>query len=398
MLASCNIVGGTMEIKKTIWTDTVKHVTMLLLMVYVFVSGKATGYASVQNDNERIVIEYRYFDGEVVPEIPESTSRGGQEYVLEFTNTAPDETYEHTRQYFTHQNFAEVPVSQIESLGEVFDSYYYIEDGTFEGEIELTNYDIVPFYVTINSQVDRQLVFPGLPDNDVNRIPWTQTFQVRSASSASGYAAQSYERLELNFEYVPGSSSRPGTYTAYATYRGTESYLQISHYEVTAIYEGEVESTVGQNVITATYAPAAYTVIDDEDTATTGTDPNKASLDPVVLAIISATLVLSGLFIYVFAFQKNIILYRNETKVHSARLRVIDDEARYSIPDKIDVMDGSEYKVILKPRLAIQRGRLVIIWQGGVISDTSLATTIIIPDAYENMPEVIKSYLSKPQG
>lgn len=122
----------------------------------------------------------------------------------------------------------------------------------------------VPIYASQSGQVDRTVVFSGLIDNDVTKLPTEQEFTVSSDAAPGATTEATLKRAEVSYA-VEGydDTGLPTGYTATVTYRGSESGQYISGYALTALYEGDVEAAVVPVVSVTGTEPEDEVIADD---------------------------------------------------------------------------------------------------------------------------------------
>ena len=111
-----------------------------------------------------------------------------------------------------------------------------VEEEGFEGELELETSSKTPVLGTYQVQVDHQVTFSDLPDNDVSRLPETYVFPL---TGQSGYAT--FTRAAVTYqESAWDELGIPTSFQATVTYRGLENRTRVDSYQVESVYTGEV--------------------------------------------------------------------------------------------------------------------------------------------------------------
>jgi hypothetical protein len=202
-------------------------------------------------DEERtpeITAEYRYILGDEPPEIPESITAFGREYIL--VNTASP---------------------ALESTLPVTRTYEWRIDGSISAEDiaradGLGNVTLTPVGVKRETRIDKTETIEGLPTNDVEYLPQEQTYEISSAERPEGVTVGAFKLAGAEFELAGYDEyGLPGSYTATCVYRGTETYLETHYWLGESVYTTkEQRPGLESYVIVATYAPAnpAPTVAD----------------------------------------------------------------------------------------------------------------------------------------
>jgi len=380
-----------------------RNLTVIITITALLVTGvlPVTAIAAeteASTDAPKIIErEYRFLDGQELPIIPETVvdERGNKYQLLSYSAPVADPSYARPTQSYTRQYSTDIPIDDIDNLSHYFAASFYIEDGPFIGSIPMAAnpYYVVGIYEIFVGQVDRYLTIENLPDNDAIRIPTQMDFTV---SSSDGIEATQTATLDLLFiEYeITGTNALglPNNYTAYLTYRGQESWLELYGYNVTAHYAGTIESNVEQYLISSQYelvvepvAPAVVIV-----PGITPTIPAQviAQMQPINLsflftaAVVVIVFVLVWLLIWFLLLRKNACLVRIVDEKRKVLLRrylaVSAGEAAFVVPDEVDLYDRAKYVIELKPRLAAQQGELLVTWRDRIVARDTLKASIQI--------------------
>jgi hypothetical protein len=220
------------------WGVPVGLVLSFALILFV----GANAFAAPEEEDQRgnVTIEYHYAEGGS-PTIAQTITQFGRTYTL--VNTA-------------------APVLE-SSLPRVRTYNYEISGALLPEDLALAeqypNISLTPVEVAKERSVDKTDVLRGLPNNDVDYLPYSREFQV---SSAAGPQAVTLEELALaGVTYtVEGydDDGLPASYQADIVYRGVETYKELGYYEAQATYTTEeVEGSVDYYVVVATYAPVS---------------------------------------------------------------------------------------------------------------------------------------------
>lgn len=389
---------------------------------------ESTG-TSVVGEDGNLTYSQTYPAGEEAPVLPETISSGSQNFILESSAAGIDPDFVKPTQTFTRQAYSQVPLAGAGNWRAYFPAFYPINEGEFQGEIGLdpvTPFTIYERYHSYRVQVDRQAVFTGLPDNDVTRLPTTQNFQVVSDVTPGATMTATLQILAVEYE-IAGTDhlGYPNSFTAYVTYRGQEGLHELAYYDVTANYQGTLESSVDQFVVTATYTPVVEIVIPPQeiplDETAVALPASEPSYFPLVIAGTTVVVLIALPLLMVF-FLKNARLIRvskqaedisadsadgisafeavdesqdqagkqnkkaakKNTKPELAelicrrRLVLRDGLAQFVIPSDVDIFDGSLYCLTISPSFASREGDVCFVWQDKIVAEVQIARHIDI--------------------
>lgn len=156
------------------------------------------------------------------------------------TAMAEEATPEVTR-HLVRQMDAELSVEQAEDARAWFAPHITVDEDGFQGDLPLRDIQLQPVYHSGEAQVDRAVVYEGLPSNDVSLIPETVPFIVGSDQALDASCEKLLQRADIVYG-ITGSDSYgiPSSYQATVIYRGTESTLSVSSYLASATYEGDL--------------------------------------------------------------------------------------------------------------------------------------------------------------
>lgn len=260
------------------------------------------------DDDHQVVIGYSYLEGQDIPEIPAQTTADGRSYSLSSQDGAVvDETYEIPTTMVSRVVTKDVPLDGVEHLDQYFEQALTVVEGDLSGIIPRTAYQVAPVYESLTREVDRTVTIEDLPSNDVMLIPTTRDFTVTSDTGVGANTIATLSRAAVSYTVTSTDiHGLPTSYQAHVTYRGTESYLEIHHYQVTAEYGGAITSSVRRLVINATYQQTqAGTAIVEDDTNLPadigGPSSADAGLNPLLLVgagSVGAALPVIGGFAY----------------------------------------------------------------------------------------------------
>ncbi|MGI6104654.1 MAG: hypothetical protein ACOYD7_00490, partial [Raoultibacter sp.] len=223
-------------------------------------------------DPENMTVEYRYTEGDSAPDIPRTVTQFGKSYrLINVTDAVPESTLPSTRTYVFNISGALTP----EQMADI---------ALVPGVV------LTPASLTFEREVDKVVTITGLPNNDVDAIPYTQDFLCTSATDPSGQEMVTLTRAGVEFsDPVKDSYGLPVGYDAHVVYRGVESYSAVGYYTAEAVFQTEVEEAgINSYVIVAEYEPT------DAPVATSVTRPaepepdasaNEANIDDDVIPL-----------------------------------------------------------------------------------------------------------------
>jgi hypothetical protein len=345
----------------------------------------------------------KYYDGEDVPAFPDTLTKDDVEYELVSVGEPTlDSSYAQPRKYYSgYQYNATFTAEEYGKWSSYFPATYAISDGYYQGSIPLSSvnpYTVTLVYEKFEGQVDCTAVFEGLPDNDVNRLPATKEFTVRSDSGPDATQVKALTLVEVTYEITARNNlGLPVEYEATATYRGAERWLELIKYDVLANYAGYVNANVNRYIVEAEYEPVEVVpvVLAPEPTpkvapvvepvAEPVTEPFPWGL---VAAAVAIVLMLGAFGILMFLFFKNACLVRG-TKLPKAillkrSLMFTGKEAVFKIPKDIDIFDGQHYEITLRPWISRRRATLIVEWDGRVVAMEPFGESIVLPASAED--------------
>ena len=360
---------------------------------------------------ERITREARYFAGQDSPE-PEAlvVDDQGNNYRLVSSDVPiPDADYRSPSNFYSRHITRDIPPDGIDNLGDYFPRQVYVADGQFAGNISLAQdpYDRSEVLESFTGQVDCSYSLENLPDNDVARLPREMDFEVRSDAGQGATEIKTLTLLDVRYEQTGTNTlGLPTSYSAHMTFRGSESWLQLHHYIVTAYYAGYIQSSVGQYVVVSHYelekVPQSPTALPAEPVPAVPatTEPSvqpQSQLPNLVLAWAVAAVVVilavAWLLVWLLFWRKNAALVQYTDGKSKTLLRrqlsVTAGETAFKIPSGIELYGSSKYSIELKPRLANQQGMLVVMWRDSIITRTELGASIEVTLASADSPEML---------
>lgn len=208
----------------------------------------APAHASVFDDVTR---DYTYMQSEGI-EVPERVDEGAFSYALaSVTEAVEDPAWERPTMEISHSETLSIPAADLARASGYFaDELPYSQDG-FEGTLVKASVSTAPEHEVLTRKVDRTVTYPGLPDNDANRIPKAREFEV---SAADGTQVKSLSLSDVTYVVeAVDEYGLPTSYTAYANYRGEEEHLTTPGYTATCTYGGTASQVDTQMLVTATY-------------------------------------------------------------------------------------------------------------------------------------------------
>jgi hypothetical protein len=368
-----------------------------------------------------ITREHRFLTGQE-PQAPDATvvdGNGNSYHLVSSDVPVLDPAYRPVSGFYSRSITMDIVPEGINNLEDYFPRQMHIADGQFSGNIGLAQdpYDKVEVYEAFSGQVDCFYTLDGLPDNDVVRLPKQMDFEVRSDAGQDATEVKALALLDVRYELTSTNAlGLPVSYSAHMTFRGSESWLQLHHYIVTAYYEGYVQSSVTQYLTVSHYeldkvpspaatltevpAPTTPAVVDSQVVQ----QPSQL-LSPELAwatATIIVVLALAWLLAWLLFWRKNAALVQQADGKGKVLLRrqisVTSGEAAFRIPDGLELYGQNSYSIELKPRLASQQGMLVAMWRGSVIARAELRPSINVSIAGVDSPEMLAVVTEKLLG
>lgn len=201
--------------------------------------------------------EFTYLASEGAPDIPDTwTESTGFTYHLTSETTAPVDGYIPDHQTFSRSFTTTVGPDQPYDSSEILPSSLQVDEGEFSGEIPLTSWSSTPLLQTQTRQVDRTMIVEGLPSNDVIQIPAEAEFTISSDEYPGATTTGSLSMAGVSFEVAgTDASGIPDSFTATVLYRGVERSLEVTGYEVSGEYSGDVYASEQMMSTRAVYEP-----------------------------------------------------------------------------------------------------------------------------------------------
>ncbi|MDR0851592.1 MAG: hypothetical protein LBN36_03780 [Clostridiales Family XIII bacterium] len=194
--------------------------------------------SGAQPHSDDITVEYRFMGRETF-DIPQTITRFGKTYRL----ISQDEP-------------------KLESTLPVTRLYTYRVSGTLTRDQlqqaqALGNLTLTPVLAARARQVEKVERITNLPNNDIDALPKTKTYEITDGASIGAVIQADLILAGVDYE-VTGHDEwgLPNDYTATIHYRGQETYLDVSHYLVEAVYtNARTEDGKDEFIISATYEP-----------------------------------------------------------------------------------------------------------------------------------------------
>jgi len=270
------------------------------------------------------------------------------------------------------------------------------ESEGFSGEIALAGFEAHPHYIVDERQVERVQAYPGLPTRDVAQLPLEKDYELLDGVSlgSKSWVSLQYTAVQWTSDDTD-ADGRPDSFTGYVTYRGIERELMVDYIEVDASYFGEVTKTVA---VPAVVPPAAPVSIQAPPTPTTAAPARALAAEepigpefPLAALVIGAVcVVLLGLGLALFLaryYNARLVQYRDDGHSRTLlrrHLRLSEGTARMVLPLRLKPWcQGSEFVVLVKPRLAAQNGCFELVWQHQLLLKRPLAAKIDVSQAFE---------------
>ncbi|MDR0347513.1 MAG: hypothetical protein LBH56_03980, partial [Coriobacteriales bacterium] len=355
------------------------------------------------NPPQQIIREYTYEVSDVAPLIDERfTDEGGTLYLLKELSDPVVVSAGSPERHFTAT--LRRPISpELESQGteavrEHIGLTYDYNSEDFAGVMYLQTLSTEPVYHSVEEQVERVIVYPGLPSEDVFQLPESESFTVSSDEEKDATITQELRRVAVSWTVTAfDEDGRPLEYEATVIFRGVQRRLLVDYFIATADYAGFVPAVLQRETIFATYtatpgasntSPATPTpaplVTLPESTAPTAAPSPKIA--PVVFFAVGGTVVVITLFalvflLYFFVYRNVCLIGISKTGERSVllrkRLRVTNGEATLRINPSLKLYHGNTvYLLLLKGRLAQQNGQLTVLWGDRVIARATLQREI----------------------
>ena len=380
MQSNKNTYGNIFSSVKRVGAAICLMVLVLQLWPAPMALAAETPVSPISQEDGTLLITQSYPATEEASPLPVAISQEGKRYTLDGTSTKEDAQYDRPKQAFSRTAYSQVPLAGVHNPAAYFPATMFIEEGDYLGEIGLdpaSPFTVVNRYEMFRQQVDRSVIIPNLPDNDVTRIPDTEVFEVASAQFPGATELRTLQLLDVQYDIAETDHlGLPKTYTALVTYRGQEEYLELAFYDITAHYVGELESTIDQMVVTGTYKYTPPPPVGGLGVVQMPAAEPGLPLFPLAITGTTVVVFVATPLLYLF-FLTNARLIRVASKesgesrarvtselVCRRRLTLREGVAEFRIPPRVDVLDGALYSLAIKPRLADKEGSVELTWQG----------------------------------
>ncbi|MDR2157350.1 MAG: hypothetical protein LBO81_06180, partial [Clostridiales Family XIII bacterium] len=135
-----------------------------------------------------------------------------------------------------------------------FSDAVYIENGHYRGSIERKGIEIVPEYVSKERKIDKTEIMRDLTVEDIEALPETKTFTVRSDADVDATQDVTLTRAGITLAITGyDDDGIPDAWDATIVYRGLEDFLDVDRYLARATYEGSIAEDVQEYAVTALY-------------------------------------------------------------------------------------------------------------------------------------------------
>jgi hypothetical protein len=259
-----------------------------------------------------------------------------------------------------------------------FDRELYLDAGDYAGILRIQTVTTELIYRSTEEQIERTVVVPGLPSEDVIQLPEYDDFLVASDEELDATVLRTLKRVAVSWETVGfDEDGRPSSYDATVVFRGTQRSLVPDYHMATAEYAGVIPARPSGQTVLASYEaapgpsvqlPATVRPVEVAEEPVPLSPPT-LSIVPLVIAAASTVIMLLALLLCLYFF-----LYRNARLVEAfptgkrtvlarKHLRLEGGEAVFSIDPAIALYrDGVTHLICLNRQLAGRQGHLVVLW------------------------------------
>jgi hypothetical protein len=346
---------------------------------------------------EYITRDYSYEIGQDAPIIEQQiTDEEGTVYSLrEISDSVPENAGVPEKHFIMT---AQRPITpELESQGMTavrswFDETLDLDTGDYAGILRLQSLSTEPVYRSVEEQIERTIVYPGLLSEDVLQLPEYESFTVGSDEDMDAMVASELKRMAVAWT-VTGfdEDGRPALYEASVIFRGTQRRLILDYHVATATYAGFVPAKPYRETIRATYeiepAPEAQplpiihpvTVAEEVPSAA----PSFASL-PLIIAVgaVVVFMLLALILLLYFFFYCNARLVKvadsgKRSVLVRRHLRLTKGEAVFKIDPSFKIYRRDmTHLIVLGRRLAARQGYLSVLWGDQMILSVTLTREI----------------------
>jgi hypothetical protein len=360
--------------------------------------------AATDQKPESITRDYSYDIGQDAPTIEQRiTDEEGTVYSLrEISDPVPESTGIPERHFVMT---AQRPITpELESQGMTavrswFDETLDLDTGDYAGILRLQSLSTEPVYRSVEEQIERTIVYPGLLSEDVLQLPEYENFTVSSDEDRDATVTSELKRVAVAWA-VTGfdEDGRPAVYEASVIFRGTQRRLVLDYHIATATYAGSVPAKPYRETIRATYGlesvpeaqelPIIRPVTAPEEEAPLAAAPlvPASSLVPLPLAIaggavvvlmLLALLLLLYFFVYCNARLVKVAESGKRSVLIRRHLRVVKSEAVFKIDPSFRIYRRDmAHLIVLGRRLVAKQGQLLVLWGDRMILRVALTREI----------------------
>ncbi len=235
-----------------------KGIVTIFLMMCVLalaLSLSLAGFSAVpavadEEAEETFTQTVTYMEGEEVPTISESVDVDGATWTLvAVSDPEVDLTYTPETRTFTHTE--QGTFATIEEATAAFSSTWTNDDADYPGELPLVGITYEAQGETVTYVVDETQVYGPYPTNETRDVPTSITTTLeRDGETFDAVLTRAYVEWE---EAEVNAAGMPISYNLVVTYRGAVAEERITGYVATAYYEGTLQASAQQMMVTATY-------------------------------------------------------------------------------------------------------------------------------------------------
>jgi hypothetical protein len=378
----------TMKLYKNLSTTLAVILACTLTFALPALSYGVEGFIGDGSDKATQTITYSWLSEDALPEIPNTvkTDEDGTWNLIDTTEPRINADYE--RPYQDYEQTLSVVVKADADYKSLFEQSIVVDEQYLKGEITLDTFKVAPGYNSNTAQVERTKIFKNVSDQELDEIPQTYKFKVKSDSAPGAKAKVALNLSESDYKVTKyDEAGKAVKYTVMADYRGQESYLTHTYDTVYATYKGRVSDVRDQWLIEATYeyAPATPTLAQLPDNLV----PQAAPFAPIVIAEAAMLIIFIALGLFwLLWLRRNARLVitdasylysdiRKGKTVKRQYAKFIDGEAHFIVPDSVNLFDQEHnYSIELAPSLANRYGILKVIWRNRTVAQAELNAVI----------------------
>jgi hypothetical protein len=378
----------TMKLKRKLSAILATVLVAALVLALPASSYGAEGLIGDGSDKTTQTITYSWLSDAEQPEIPESVKMdsNGAWNLVSTSEPRINESYEHP--YQDYEQTVNAVVKAGDDYKSLFEQTIAIDEGYLKGEIKLDGFEVKPGYNSNTAQVERTHVFKNVSDQEIDEIPETYEFKVKSDRAVNATAMVALALSESDYKATKyDEAGKAIEYTVTADYRGQESYLSHTYDTVYATYKGRVLDSREQWLIDATYeyvaAAPVVTLLPDNQV------PLSAASNSVALAVAGAIIILAAWgLLWLLLLRKNASLMMTKAPAFYSKtgsgetikrryLKVVAGEAHFVVPDDVNLFDQEHnYSIALSTGLASKYGVVNVIWRNRMVAQAELSSAI----------------------